>query len=235
MTDLTRKRLNSCQITSPQPSESPEKARTLAKSRFASAPSRTQQKLELQRRETMRTGGGPDYAPFIGHGSKCWFRLCPLHSRSGSRGRNRSIAEEMKAQKVDFETGVKQLTVVRRFRNPIMQSLNRMKASGALHSDLGVAKNGPAKSRPQSRRSMNSAAGHGPNKASVSRSLEDNKSATTASGSRRTSRGVHFQRQGSHDDIGITPSQGSPDGADEDDGISPEEALMRRIWNSRVV
>ena len=216
----------------PQPSESPEKHRALNKSRFASIPSRTQQKLELQRREGMRPGGGPTTPPPSSIGLSVGSSLS-LHSRSGSRGRNRSLAEEMKAQKVDYETGMKQLTVVRRFRNPIVESLNRMKASGALAADIGVIPHGPAKSRPQSRRGINAATPNGPAKTGVSRSLEDKRPSPLAS--RSNSGKVHWQRQGSHDDIGVTPSQESPDGGDEEDGMSPEEALMRRIWNSREV
>ena len=221
----------------PQPSESPEKPRAMPKSRFASIPSRTQQKLELQRRETMRPGVGLTTPPPSSIGLSVGSSLS-LHSRSGSRGRNRSLAEEMKAQKVDYETGVKQLTVVRRFRNPVMESLNRMKSSGALPSDIGVVTSASTKSRPQGRRGVSNAAANGNAKPGVSRSLEDKKTSPLASKSTSQglgARGVRFQRQGSHDDIGITPSQESPDGADEDDGISPEEALMRRIWNSREV
>lgn len=216
----------------PQPSESPEKQRALNKSRFASIPSRTQQKLELQRREGMRPGGGLTTPPSSSIGPSIGSSLS-LHSRSGSRGRNRSLAEEMKAQKVDYETGIKQLTVVRRFRNPIVESMNRMKTSGTLAADIGVVPHRPAKSRPQSRRGMNVTATNGLAKAGVSRSLEDKRPSPLAS--RSNSGKVHWQRQGSHDDIGVTPSQESPDGADEEDGMSPEEALMRRIWNSREV
>lgn len=219
----------------PQPSESPEKQRHLNKSRLASLPSRTQQKLELQRRETMRVGGGPTTPPSSSIGLSVGSSLS-LHSRSGSRGRNRSLAEEIKAQKVDYEAGIKQLTVVRRFRNPVLESLARMKASGAIPADIGVVTAGNAKSRPQSRRNVTSAP-NGPIKNGVSRSLDDKKSSPLAS--RPTSRGqggrVHFQRQGSHDDIGITPSAESPGVADEEEGMSPEEAIMRRIWNSREV
>jgi hypothetical protein len=51
---------------------------------------------------------------------------------------------------------------------------------------------------------------------------------------------VHFQRQSSHDDIEVTPSQldnnemgSSPE--DESFGASAEDALIRRIWGSREV
>jgi hypothetical protein len=220
----------------PQPSESPEKARALAKSRVAAIPSRTQQKLELQRREAMRPGGGPTTPPSSSIGLSVGSSLS-LHSRTSSRGRNRSLAEEMKAQKVDYETGIKQLSVVRRFRNPIVASLDRMKASRALPANIGVVTPGSAKNRPLSRRGVSTASANGPAKTCVSRSLEDKKSSPLASRSNSRGRGgrVHFRRQGSHDDIGITPSQESPDGGDDEMGISPEEALMRRIWNSREV
>lgn len=222
----------------PQPSESPEKQRSLNKSRFASMPSRTQQKLELERRETMRAGGGPTTPPTSSIGLKIGSSLS-LHNRNGSRGRNRSLADEMKAQKVDYETGIKQLTVVRRFRNPITESIKRVKARGVLPADIGTNNTaGQAKSRPQSRRGLGTTTTpNGMVKDGVSRSAEDKKPSPLVSRPNSRGRGgrVHFQRQGSHDDIGITPSQASPDGGDEEDGISPEEALMRRIWNSREV
>jgi hypothetical protein len=219
----------------PQPSESPEKHRSNMKPR-TTLPSRTQQKLELQRREAMRSGPTTPSSSSIGLsvGSQL-----SLHNRSGSRGRNRSLAEEIKAQKVDYETGIKQLTVVRRFRNPIMESLHRMKASGALPAELGAV-SGNAK-RPQSRRnltatSINTTATNGKDAATTP---EDKKLAppTTNGGSSRphsrTGGRVHFQRQGSHDDIGISTSAESP--TNEDEGMSREEAIMRRLWDSREV
>lgn len=224
----------------PQPSESPEKPRHMHKARFSSMPSRTQQKLELERREMLRTGGGPATPPAatltMGGPS-----TLSLHSRSGSRGRNRSYMDESKALKVSYETGIRQLTVVRRFRNPLVESFTRLKEAGTIPADTGVVTPGGAaqtKNRPQSRRG-----GTGPNtanglaKAGVSRSLEENQPSPLAS--RSSSRGrsgrSQFQRQGSHDDIGVTPVRASFDGAEEDDGMSPEEALMRRLWNSREV
>lgn len=149
------------------------------------------------------------------------------------------FAEEIKAQKVDYETGIKQLTVVRRFRNPVLESLARMKASGVIPADIGVVTPGNAKSRPQSRRNVTSTP-NGPSKDGVSQGSDDKKPSPLTS--RPNSRGhggrvhrVHFQRQGSHDDIGITPSAESPGAADDEEGVSPEEAIMRRIWNSREV
>lgn len=64
-----------------------------------------------------------------------------------------------------------------------------------------------------------------------------------SSRSRGTGR-VHFQRQGSHDDIGLSRSRGSYeekeveneiDHDEEDQGLSAEEALLRRMWESRDV
>jgi len=224
----------------PQPSESPEKPRHMHKVRFSSMPSRTQQKLELERREMLRTGGGPTTPPAstlaLGGAS-----TLSLHSRSGSRGRNRSYVDESKALKVSYETGLRQLAVVRRFRNPLAESFHRLKDSESIPPDTGVItpRGAPStKTRPQSRRSVvTQGAANGTTKSNVSRSLEDNQPsplASRSSGGERSGR-MNFQRQGSHDDIGVTPLGGSLDGADEDDGMSPEEALMRRLWNSREV
>lgn len=230
----------------PQPSESPEKARTFHKPRGNQAPSRTQQKLELQRREMIRASAStPTTPPASGIGLDLGSSTS-LHSRTGSRSRNRNLAAgrtlagEIKAVKQDYEGAVKQLTVVRRFRSPVVESMTRLKESGALPQDIGVASTSGAlaKSRPHSRRGQSSNTVNEHTKGGVSRSAEDRKPSPLAS--RSSSRGggkVHFQRQTSHDDIEVTPSQGSLDELpdDEHDGLSPEEALLRRIWGSREV
>jgi len=228
----------------PQPSESPEKPRTLNRARAPPhLPSRTQQKLELQRREAMRAGAAtPTTPPASGIGLSFGSSVS-LQSRSGSRGRGRSLAGEVKAIKQDYDTAVKQLTVVKRFRNPLLESVNRLKDSGVLPADMGVAAPTGAlsKSRPPSRRGPGETAinGNGLVKPTASRSFEEKKSLPLASrsSSRAQSGRVHFQRQSSHDDIEVTPSQGGPDEPedDEQDGISPEQALIRRIWDSREV
>ncbi|KIX06011.1 uncharacterized protein Z518_03985 [Rhinocladiella mackenziei CBS 650.93] len=231
----------------PQPPESPGKTKTLHKARTLQNPSRTQQKLELQRREIMRAGAAtPTTPPPTGMGLNLGSSTS-LHSRTGSKNRNRSLAGgrtltgDIKALKQDYENAIKQLTVVGRFRNPIVESMNRLKENNVLPPDIGVISPSGAfsKSRPQSRRGPSSFAVNGQAKASVSRSFEDKKPSPLVSRSCSRGRGgrVHFQRQSSHDDIEVTPSQGSPDGVqdDEQDGLSPEEALMRRIWESREV
>ncbi|KAK5062458.1 hypothetical protein LTR84_004529 [Exophiala bonariae] len=230
----------------PQPSESPEKPRTFHKPRGNQAPSRTQQKLELQRREMIRASAStPTTPPASGIGMDVGSSTS-LHSRTGSRSRNRNLAAggrtlagEIKAVKQDYEGAVKQLTVVRRFRSPVVESMTRLKESGALPQDIGVssASGIASKSRPQSRRGISSNNVNGHAKGGVSRSIEDRKLSLTSRSSSRGGGRVHFQRQTSHDDIEVTPSQGSPDGLqdDEHDGLSPEEALLRRIWGSREV
>lgn len=175
----------------PLASESPEKQRGLPKSRFASIPSRTQQKLELERRETMRAGRGPTTPPTSSIGLSIGSSLS-LHNRNGSRGRNRSLADEMKAQKVDYETGIKQLTVVRRFHNPITEGLNRLKAASALPADAGATTPGQAKTRPQSRRGMASTTANGMAKEGVSRSAEDKKPSPLASRPNSRGRGAEY-------------------------------------------
>lgn len=227
----------------PQPSESPEKPKRMNQIRLPHVPSRTQQKLELQRRETMRAGAATPSTPPASSIGLNIGSSNSIHSRSGSRGRNRGLAGEIKAQKQDYETAVKQLTVVRKFRNPVVDSLHRLKDYGVLPVDVGTTTPAGAasKSRPQSRRGVPSATNlNGTMRNGVSRSFEDKKSSPLASRSPSRARGsgrVHFQRQGSHDDIGITPSQTSPYGLedDEQDGLSPEEAILRRLWESREI
>ncbi|KIW15831.1 hypothetical protein PV08_05881 [Exophiala spinifera] len=222
----------------PQPSESPEKTRTLHKVRLPTHPSRTQQKLELQRREIMRASAAtPTTPPAHGMGLSIGSSTS-LHSRTSSRNRNRSLAGgrglagDLKAIQKDYESAVKQITVVRKFRSPIIESMLRLKEDNALPAELGQGSSAipTSKSRPASRR--------GPGTTTINgRSLEDKKPALVSRSSHRTSQSgrVHFQRQSSHENIGVTPSQGSPDddGRDDEHGLSPEEALLRRIWESR--
>ncbi len=229
----------------PQPSESPEKTRTLHKMRLPTHPSRTQQKLELQRREIMRAGAAtPTTPPAHGMGLAMGSSTS-LHSRTSSRNRNRSLAGgrglagDLKAVKQDYESAVKQLNVVRRFRSPIMESMNRLKQANVLPNEVGPLSSTPpaSKNRPPSRRGPSTPTANGTAKAGISRSFEENRSSLA---SRPSSRGrggrVHFQRQSSHDDIEVTPSRGSPDdGPDDEQGLSPEDALIRRIWDSREV
>ncbi|KIX92625.1 uncharacterized protein Z520_11654 [Fonsecaea multimorphosa CBS 102226] len=225
----------------PQVSESPEKTKTLHRARISQNPSRTQQKLELQRREIMRAGAAtPTTPPPAGMGMPLGSGTT-LHGRAGSRNRNRSLAGEMKAAKQDYESAVKQLMVVRRFRSPLIESINRLKEQNSLPQDIGsVTSSGAfAKSRPQSRRGPSTTSVNGQARSGISRSFEDPKPSPllSRSNSSRHPGRVHFQRQRSHDDIEVTPSQGNLDGAQDDEhfGLSPEEALIRRIWDSREV
>ncbi|KAK5205701.1 hypothetical protein LTR41_008769 [Exophiala xenobiotica] len=229
----------------PQPSESPEKTRTLHKMRLPANPSRTQQKLELQRREIMRAGAATPTTPPAHSMGLAMGSSTSLHSRASSRNRNRSLAGgrslagDLKAVKQDYESAVKQLNVVRRFRSPIMESMNRLKQGNILPNEVGQpsSTSSASKNRPPSRRGPSTATVNGTAQAGISRSFEENRPSLA---SRPSSRGrggrVHFQRQSSHDDIEVTPSRGSPDdGHDDEQGLSPEEALIRRIWDSREV
>lgn len=223
----------------PQLSESPEKPRMLNKARIPSVPSRTQQKLELQRRETMRAGGAAPPTPGVASIALSGGSSVSLHSRSGSKGRIRSSAGDPKAMRHDYEMGVKHLTVVRRFKNPILDSLHRMQDNHVIPSDTAsLASSAVAsKSRPQSRRGVVNTNGNV--KPGISRSPDEKRQPTTpggGSGQRHSKVQFQMSRQGSHDDIGLTTSQGSPeDYDDEHDGISPEEALIRRIWESSYI
>jgi len=145
--------------------------------------------------------------------------------------------------KRDYEAATKQLGVVRRFRNPILESLNRLKDVGALPQETGTGTPGSAaaKSRPQSRRGPSTGA-NGMLKPGLSRSFEDRKPSPMASRSSSRGRGgsgkVQFTRQGSHDDIALSRSKGSEEGegeGEEVDEMSREEAMVRRIWETREV
>jgi hypothetical protein len=245
----------------PQPSSSPEKHRSSSKVLGSNVPSRTQQRLELQRRETMRSSASTQSTP---PNTETGFRFgssASLHSQSGSRGRRDRSAgagSDGKAVKRDYEASVKQMGVVRRFRNPVLESLQRLKDLGVLPAETGVlppkgANSATAAKRPPSRRGLSNASGNGnlivggAVTNGVSRSLEEKPTSPMASGTSGRGQGggqVRFQRQGSHDDIGLSRSRGSYDEGeveervdpdDEDSGVSPEEALLRRMWESREV
>ncbi|EHY58114.1 hypothetical protein HRR83_005026 [Exophiala dermatitidis] len=226
----------------PQPSESPERTKTIHKARLPQNASRTQQRLELQRREMMRAGAAtPTTHPPTGMGLP-YGSTTSLHGRQASRNRNRALAGEVNTVKQDYETAIKHLLVVRRFRSPIVESLTRLKENNILPAEIGGATASPwsaTKGRPQSRREPSSATVNGLAKSVLSRSLDDHKSSPPAPSTSTKTRGgrVHFQRRNSHDDIEVTPSQGSPDEhhIDDHEGLSPEEELIRRIWDSRHV
>lgn len=224
----------------PMPSQSPEKA-TSTKSELADVPSRTQQRLELQRREAMRTGTTTASAPPAGGLAFSFGSAASLQSRPGSRGRNRSGTAEAKAIKRDEEAAAKQLGVVRRFRNPIVESVKRLKEHRVIPSETGViTPPGAQKGRPLSRRSP--ANQKKPTHPGLSRSYEDIDTSMMTRHPVGLGGGPgkgQLRRQGSHDDIGLSRSRRS----DEDDplpnedaeGLSAEEALLRRIWDSREV
>lgn len=227
----------------PQPSESPEKTKTLHKARISQMQSRTQQKLDLQRREIFRAGAvTPTTPPATGMGMGVPLSSATsLHGRAASRNRNRSLAGELKAVKQDYESAVKQFMVVRRFRSPMIESLSRLKEKTSLPQDIGLAaaSGSAGKSRPQSRRGPSVTNVNGHARPAISRSFEDQTSSPLVTRSNSRGRGgrVHFQRQSSHDDIEVTPSTGGLDGAQDEEqfGLSAEEALIRRIWASRDV
>lgn len=163
-----------------------------------------------------------------------------VHSRSASKGRNRSMAGEYKAIKQDYENAVKQLTVVRRFRNPVLESLNRLKAGRVLSNEDGPGK--ADQKRPPSRHGRLGSQGPATPTTNIAErdhvdsGREYPKTVAFKPAAHRDSR-VSFQlsRQGSHDDI-LTTSASSPEARrdDLDDGLSPKEALIRRMWESRI-
>ena len=201
-----------------------------------SLPSRTQQRLELQRRETLRASLGAQPSP---SGPENGFRYGSsgsLHSRSGSRSRARTAAGDAKLVRKEYENATKQLNTIRRFRNPLVEAMNRLKESGALPGETGTQTPGSQVSkRPPSRRGLTKGIkGHSRN---VSRSFETKVEEAVPQPKRGSK--VQFQRQGSHDDI--SRSRNSYEDGEQDEsngaegGLSAEEALVRRMWESGAV
>lgn len=207
--------------------------------------------------------------------------------------------------KQDYEAAERQLAVVRRFRNPAVEAVKRLKEAGVLVLDKGMATSASSSrldGRERDRRKkaasgrggisggrtakseLNLKAVRGTSGATETRSSIDDADAdaeTSRPHSRPSSRGrstraphtsaasaaigtttgagvtkPHPRRQGSHDDIGLSRSQGSydaPDGENEGDGaggsgsglggkgsgaesgLSAEMEMMRRMWESREV
>ena len=194
-------------------------------------PSRTQQRLELQRRETMRSSAAtPENDPVQGP--------LALRARSASRGRSRGGQDTAKVAKKDYDSVKAQLEVIKRYRNPMVEALHRLQDLEILPKveDKNAA---GGKSRPVSRA--------GSRRHSLAKSTTGNVAYHTVGDGLETnghdrvpSRGrVRFERQGSHEDIGLSRSDGQEAEDAELDGIEnsihAEEALIRRMWESRAV
>ena len=245
----------------PQPSESPSKTRTsVHRVRIPSQPSRTQQKLELQKRELMRGNGPPSTHGNIALSAGS---SISLHSRthSQSKGRPKTMLGEIKAIKQEYDASVKQLTVVRRFRNPVLESIARLKSNGHLPNEQSQPSSRPSteqQKRPPSRHGrVNGVTGDQSHTngttthTSSSAGTHHDTDAHSGLANQRQSKvsfvqprpgggrdsKVTFQlsRQDSHEDI-LATGQESPgaNGDDYVDGLSPEEALIRRMWESRI-
>ncbi|KAL9623601.1 MAG: hypothetical protein Q9160_002057 [Pyrenula sp. 1 TL-2023] len=120
-------------------SRSSETPRNISSRRSNEAPvfSRTQQRLELQRRETMRTGTPtpPSHGP--GGLSSPHDSTLQMSRPGSSRARTRGVADgidalDAKSRKKEFDSATKHLNVVRRFRNPVTESLLRLQSHGSL-------------------------------------------------------------------------------------------------------
>ena len=229
-----------------------------------------------------------------------------LHSRSGSHGRNRggnptdpaSAGAARLMIKQDYEAAERQLAVVRRFRNPALEAVKRLKEAGVLVLHKGMATSASSsrldgrerdgRKKAASGRTVKSelnlktvrgTSGATQTKSSIDDADADADADINRPHSRPSSRGrstraphrsvasavagtatgvvvtkPHPRRQGSHDDIGLSRSQGSydaPDGENEGDGagggglggkgsgaengLSAEMEMMRRMWESREV
>jgi len=111
----------------PQLSESPETSRhTYNKDRMPNLHSRTQQRLALERQAAMHGNALP--TPTTAGLALSAGSSASLHSRSASKSRNRgSLPVEYKYVQQDYEMATRQLIVVRRFRNPVLESLGRLR------------------------------------------------------------------------------------------------------------
>lgn len=166
--------------------------------------------------------------------------------------------------KQDYEAAERQLAVVRRFKNPVVEAVVRLKDVAGLGLNLGETEGGGNAGRegkkagkrrsglgivkPES--NLKSAGGNTTRTRMLAEDSTDAQHDLSSDPSRSPSRGrsvrstgkVHFRRQGSHDDIGLSRSQGSHDGPEEEGtlgeiegGASAEEEIMRRMWESREV
>ena len=258
----------------PLPSE-PDTARPGKTATPGHLPSRTQQRLELQRREAMRPAGSvdsstPPATSALGNLGYT-FSSSSLHSRSGSRGRSRASLGaaasasgniDAKAMRREYEAAVKQHSVVSRFRNPVVESLNRLKANGVLPKDKGVtgaAAAGAAGRRPQSRRGFPSGInGTTQESGALNPTLaQSGRGQRVQFGHSSSARGKQRANMGSSDDLAAfetsrpaSSGAGSEDSERDDDGrvhirggdegsrervLSREEAMLRRLWESRDV
>ncbi|KAL9110442.1 MAG: hypothetical protein Q9227_004986 [Pyrenula ochraceoflavens] len=253
--------------------------------------SRTQQRLDLQRRETMRASTASSASGPIPNSVHDPSSI--QMPRPGSRNRSRASAIgpiDPNTARQDFESSTRQLNVIRRLRNPITESLRRLRDAGAMEihpsSSAAVGKDsnkGPriSEARPASRAgpvaaangraALNGSAHNAGDPLNIngkllSRSLEErrqehdahlraleqrggNNRATTRPNSRGSKHRVRFQRQGSHDDIGLSRSRGDTDEEEDEQGEagdggvergivrsggSEELELLRRIWGAKV-
>lgn len=146
-----------------------------------------------------------------------------MQIRSGSRGGrgSRGGGSDAKTTKRASDKAVAELDVVRRFRNPVVESLTRLENMEGGGRSRVQATNVQTK-----KANANGHATSGERRMGLSRSLEGRDQGKHAR--------VKFQRQGSHDDIRIGRGEESGDDAD-DGGAGGEEDLIRRMWESREV
>lgn len=199
-----------------------------------------------------------------------------LHSRSGSHGRNgptdpaSAVATRLMITQ-DYEAAERQLAVVRRFRNPVVEAVGRLKELGVLTTGGSEGGDGRERDRRKKSGSRKDLGGGSRNLKSEPNLMAGGRTgaivprSSTPEQPRSSSRGrstrlgpastggkVHHRRLGSHDDIGLSRSQGSYDGPEGDQdgggglagsgkggggesGVSAEGEMMRRMWESREV
>jgi hypothetical protein len=176
-------------------------------------PSRTQQKLWLQRAATESVSSP---TPISVSPSVDPLAMTRGGSSRGSRGRG---GNEIRAIKKLYERANSELAVVRRYRNPVLEGLARLNLEESGPDGRRKIDSRRDAARPNQSSSADRAMG-------LSQSLKDRE--------RELSSRVRFQRSEgdlarSRDDIGI----GRAEVSDDEDDPGAEEVLLRRLWGSR--
>jgi hypothetical protein len=196
--------------TPPTPSSQRHKSPSTRKE----PPSRTQQKLWLQRAATESVSSP---APINVSPSVDPLAITRGGSSRGSRGRG---GNEARAIKKLYERANSELGVVRRYRNPVIDSLARIDIMHSGPDGRRKIDSNREGSKPTQNNTVDKAMG-------LSQSLKDRE--------REGSGRVRFQRSEgdlarSRDDIAIGRAEASDD---EEDNGGAEEILLRRLWGSR--
>jgi len=192
--------------SAPSSPGSAQRPKTPPPQRRVEPASRTLQKLSLQRLAAMTGSPGDE-------GMAASAPEPVALQRTGSRGRVRGAATDSKLTRKEHDLAIFQLSVVRRFWNPVVESLQRLEKSDTSSKRSAVG-------QPNDKVSN---AGKAKSKTRLSQSLEDREG--------QDSGRAKYQQPGSHDDLRLSRKGDDGEGADEEWG--GEEDLIRRMWESR--